>query len=195
MNILTSIVFATIALKGTHAWFCCRILAGIPEATANDDPRDPNVALPNCTEILENSQDDCLTKMCSFMVQESNWETSLLATTDINYRKDMYVFPGGKAEGSHAYYYPGSGKGYCEDITTRGKANPLYTTGTENQLGESNTQTLFLRGHYGDYAMAVSGSGGVYMRFCGTKTESGWSNCKLEGSVKSPMYDYTCPRK
>jgi len=178
MNILTSIIFAIIAIKGTHAWFCCRILAGIPEATANDDIRDPNVALPNCAEIRKSSEDDCLLKMCNFMELESQWETSLLATSDKSYRKDMFVFPGGKAEGSHAYYFPGSGKGYCEDVTASG-INPLYLTGKENKLGESNTQTLFLRGHYGRYRMAVSGSGGVYTRFHGTKTVDGWKNCSL----------------
>jgi len=192
MNILTSIVFALIALKGTHAWFCCRILAGIPEATANDDPRDPNVAIPNCKEILKNSQDDCLTKMCQFMDQESFWETSTMATSDKNYRKDMYVYPGGKAEGSHAYYFPSSGKGYCEDITPKG-INPLYKTGNENKLGQSNTETLFLRGHYGDYGMAISGTDGVYMRFCGTKTEAGWEKCTLDINLVSPMADTKCP--
>jgi len=192
MNTLTTIVFAIIAFQGTHAWFCCRILAGIPEATANDDPRDPNVALPNCAEILKNSQDDCMRKMCAFMDQENAWETAEFVTSDKNYRKDMYVYPGGKAEGSHAYYFPSSGKGYCEDITPKG-INPLYKTGNENKLGQSNTETLFLRGHYGDYGMAISGTDGVYIRFCGTKTEAGWEKCTLDTIHESGIIDTKCP--
>ena len=172
--------------------YCCRVLAGIDQAESEFIPREEGVVLPDCPDILANSDDDCMLKMCTYMGALSSCETS--ATSDSEARKDILVAAPGQTKATHAFAFL-NGKEFCEDVVTSGTELYNIPEGRRNSV-----QALFLRGHYGDYSMAFGGSDG-WMRFCGTKTVNGWNNCSVESGIwtglnnkELTVADIRCPQ-
>ena len=151
------------------------------------------MSLPDCPDILANSDDACMLKMCSYMGALSAWETS--ATSDSGARKDILVAAPGQTKAAHAFAFL-NGTELCEDVETSGSY--LYNI---PEARRNSVQALFLRGHYGDYSMAFGDSDGNYKRFCGTKTVNGWNNCSVESGVWTGLdtkgltvADIKCPK-